>query len=218
MQVNIWSDVRCPFCYIGKKKFERALAQFPHRNEIQIIWHSFQLDPALKTQPQARSLDYLAKVKGITREHAAEMHKHVERIGHTVGIDFQFENVIVANSFNAHRLIQMAKTRGLADKAEEELFKAHFVEGLNIDDTDALTGLGSRIGLEGEAVRRMLASDEFSAEVEKDEVAARSIGIRGVPFFIFNDMAAVSGAQAPEFFLQTLATTYADYESSIKLS
>lgn len=218
MQVHVWSDVRCPFCYIGKKKFEHALSKFPNRDDVQVVWRSFELDPRMVTQTGTSAYDYLAKVKGITRDQAIEMHAHVERVGRSVGITFNFENLKVANSFNAHRLIQMAKVARLADKAEEELFAAHFVEGLNIDDKEVLLHLAGRVGLDPGAAGRMLASDDYAAEVKADQAAARSIGIRGVPFFIMNDALAVSGAQDPELFLQALGKAFAEYKTGVKLS
>ena len=219
MEVHVWSDVRCPFCYIGKRKFEHALAKFPHRDEVKVIWHSFQLDPGLTTDPKINAYDYLAKAKRITREQTIEMHKRVEGIGRAVGIEFRFDKLVVANSFNAHRLIQMSKALGLADEAEEALFRAHFIEGMNIDDEHTLENIGSSgIGIDKTAVAEMLASGEYAAEVRDDENAARSLGIRGVPFFIFNDALAVSGAQDPDLFLQALSRAHADYKTGTKVS
>ena len=218
MEVHIWSDVRCPFCYIGKRKFEHALAKFPYRDEVKVIWHSFQLDPELTTDPKTNAYDHLAKAKRITREQTIEMHNRVEGIGRAVGIDFRFEKLVVANSFKGHRLIQMAKTLGLADEVEEALFKAHFIEGMNIDDVHTLETIGSRIGIDKTAVTEMLASDEYTAEVKSDEDTARSLGIRGVPFFIFNDTLAVSGAQDPDVFLQALSRAHADFKTGTTVS
>lgn len=214
MKIDIWSDVRCPFCYIGKRKFERALEKFEHRDNVDVVWHSFQLDPHLKTQTGVHAYDYLAKVKGITYEQAVEMHERVIGIGAEVDIPFAFDRVIVANSFNAHRLIQFAKANGVADAAEEALFKAHFVEGKNIDDQEVLVEIGKRLSRSGDEVTAMLSSESFAAEVQKDEALARSIGIRGVPFFIMIDKYAISGAQAPETFLQALNKTWGESQSA----
>lgn len=214
MKIDIWSDVRCPFCYIGKRKFERALESFEHKDKIEVVWHSFQLDPTLKTQEGVSTVDYLAKVKGLTQEQTVEMHERVASVGEEVGIKFDFDRVVVANSFNAHRLIQFAKTRGVADAAEEALFEAHFTEGKNIDDDEVLVALASSISLSPDEVRAMLKSDLFAEEVSKDEQIARSIGIRGVPFFIFNEKYAVSGAQSPAAFLQTLDKTWQELQSA----
>jgi len=204
MKINIWSDIRCPFCYIGKRKFEQALEQFQHKDKVEVIWRSFQLDPGLKTQPGTKVFDYLAKIKGLTREESVQMHDHVTGVAREVGLSFQFENAVVANSFNGHRLIQLAKAQGLASQAEEALFKAHFTDGKNIDDEKTLLSIGTAIGLAEKDVSSLLASNDFSEAVKEDERMAREIGIRGVPFFILNDKFAVSGAQSPDAFLQAL--------------
>lgn len=209
MTVRIWSDVRCPFCYIGKRKFELGLAAFPHKDKVQIIWHSFQLDPGLVTQPDLHTFEYLGRIKGLAREQVIEMHEHVTELGKEVNIDFSFEHVVVANSFNAHRLIQLAKAKGMANEVEEHLFKAHFSEGKNIDDHATLVSIGTGAGLDEEEVKKVLATDLYTDEVRQDEAMARSIGIRGVPFFIINDRFAISGAQAPELFLRTLEKGWA---------
>lgn len=212
MKINIWSDIRCPFCYIGKRKFEAALEKFPHKDEIEVIWRSFQLDPNLKTRTDISTYDYFAEIKGKSREEAVQMHQYVNEIATQVGLDFDFENAIVANSFNAHRLIQFARTKGLGDEAEELLFKSHFTDGKNIDDKGVLMEIGISLGLEEAAVKEVLASDAYTKEVQEDELRARSIGVRGVPFFVFNDKVAVSGAQSPEVFLETLNKSWTEYE------
>lgn len=212
MNVNIWSDVRCPFCYIGKRKFEMALEKFPHKDKVKVTWQSFELDPNLETKTDVNAIDYISEIKGISHEQAEGMHKHVTQVAKEIGLDFDFEKSIVANSFNAHRLIQLAKTHGLANQAEEELFKAHFIEGKNIDDNETLTQIGVAIGLNENEVKEMLASDSFSSEVKQDEMQAQSIGINGVPFFILNNKYAVSGAQSPDTFLEVLEQTWKEFE------
>lgn len=212
MNIEIWSDIRCPFCYIGKRKFERALDQFAYKDKVKVIWHSFQLDPALKTQPGMNAYDYLARIKGMTREESVQMHAHVTEVASQAGLSFNFDKTVVANSYNGHRLIQMAKTKGLGDEAEEQLFKAHFTDGKNIDDPEVLAEIGTAIGLDEHDVKTLLANGAYSQEVDDDEKMARSIGIRGVPFFVFNDKFAVSGAQSPEVFLQTLEKAWESQE------
>lgn len=212
MKVNIWSDIRCPFCYIGKRKFEAALEKFPHKDEIEVIWRSFQLDPNLKTQPEVSTFEYFAEMKGTSKEEAMQMHQYVTGIAGQVGLHFDFEKAIVANSFNAHRLIQFARTKALGDDAEELLFKAHFTDGKNIDDKETLLEIGVALGLEAAVVKEVLESNAYTKEVKEDELRARSIGVRGVPFFVFNDKVAVSGAQSPEIFLETLNKAWIQYE------
>ncbi|HRO48170.1 DsbA family oxidoreductase [Agriterribacter sp.] len=212
MKVSIWSDVRCPFCYIGKRKFEKALNKFADKDKVEVVWRSFQLDPNLETKTGINAVDHIAAVKGISQQQAEEMHTHVTRVAKEAGLDFDFEKAVVANSFNAHRLIQLAKTHGLGNEAEEQLFKAHFTEGKNIDDKEVLTQTGVAIGLDEKEIKTMLSTDAFAAAVKQDEQEARDIGVSGVPFFVFNDRYAVSGAQSPDTFLQALQQSWLSFE------
>lgn len=212
MKINIWSDIRCPFCYIGKRKFEAALDKFPHKDEVEVIWRSFQLDPNLKTRTDISTYDYFAEIKGKSKEEAIQMHQYVNEVAGQVGLRFDFDKAIVANSFNAHRLIQLARTKGLGDDAEELLFKAHFTEGKNIDDNTVLMEIGLALGLGEAVVKEVLETDAFAKEVREDELRAHTIGVRGVPFFVFNDKMAVSGAQSPDIFLDTLNKAWAQYQ------
>ena len=208
MEVKIWSDVRCPFCYIGKRKFEAALEKFPQRDQVKLVWKSFQLDPTLETSTNINTVDYFVNTKGVSAEQAKQMLGGATQMAKEVGIDFNLEKSVLANSFNAHRLIQMAKSYELGNEIEEALFKAHFEDAKNIDDKDVLAEIGASTGLEIEEVRKMLNSDDFAYEVKQDELEARNIGVRGVPFFVFDDKYAVSGAQPSEAFLQTLEKTW----------
>jgi len=201
MKVDIWSDVRCPFCYIGKRKFEMALEKFGRKDEVEIEWHSFELDPNMKTQPEVNGIDYLAKIKGESREWAVEMNQRVADIAAEVGLQFDTESAVVANSFNAHRLIQLAKSNGLGNEMEEKLFIDYFTAGKNIDDREVLIEAGVSVGVDRLAIEMMLNSDSFTDEVRMDQKVAQQIGIQGVPFFVFDQKLAVSGAQSPETFL-----------------
>ena len=212
MKVNIWSDVRCPFCYIGKRKFEIALEKFQHKNEVEVEWQSFELDPNLVTEKDVNALDHLAEIKGISKAKAKEMNQYVAQVAKEVGLDFNFEKVVVANSFNAHRLIQFAKSKGLGNEAEEALFKAHFIEGKNIDNKEVLLHIAINIGLDENETTKMLASNAFAKEVKQDEMQAQDFGISGVPFFVLNDKYAVSGAQSPETFLKAMEQTWKEFE------
>jgi predicted DsbA family dithiol-disulfide isomerase len=214
MNINIWSDVRCPFCYIGKRKFEMALEKFPHKEKVNVSWQSFELDPNLETRTDVNTLDYISNVKGISREQAEGMHLHVKQVAKEVGLDFNFDKAVVANSFDAHRLIQFAKVHQKGNEVEEALFKAHFIEGKNIDDTDTLVAIGMSIGLEEKEVREVLASDGYSKEVKRDEMQAQKIGIGGVPFFVLNNKYGVSGAQSAETFLEVLEESWKDFAAT----
>ncbi len=208
MEVKIWSDVRCPFCYIGKRKFETALAAFAHKDEVKITWKSFELDPDLQTVADINIYEYFSKAKGIPQEQAVDMFNNVTQVAAEVGLDFKLDQSVVANSFKAHRVIQLAKTLNLGDEIEEALFRIHFMEGKNIDDEQVLTETAKNIGISASAVQSLFNGDDFDAEVRIDQLEAQRIGIRGVPFFVFDDKYAVSGAQAPEIFLQTLEKAY----------
>ncbi|EDM38373.1 dithiol-disulfide isomerase [Pedobacter sp. BAL39] len=204
MRVDIWSDVRCPFCYIGKRKFERALAEFVHKDAVEIEWHSFELDPNAETLPDQSAEVYLAEKFGRSREWAAEMQQQVTDTAAEVGLRFDLSRSVVANSFDAHRLIQLAKSKGLDNEIEEALFEAHFSNGINIADHDALQAVGVAVGLNVVEIADVLSGDAFTDEVRADEHAAQTIGIRGVPFFVIDQKLAVSGAQPPETFLGAL--------------
>ncbi len=204
MKVDIWSDVRCPFCYIGKRKFETALAQFEHQEQVEVEWHSFELDPNAETVPGANPAEHLADKYGRPLEWAEEMQANVTQTAAEVGLTFNLDKSVVANSFDAHRLIQLAKTEGLGDEIEEQLFMAHFTDGKNIADHQTLIEIGISIGLEELTVKTMLNGTDFTDEVRYDEQTAQNIGVRGVPFFVLNQKLGVSGAQAPETFLSAL--------------
>lgn len=201
MKVDIWSDVRCPFCYIGKRKFEAALAQFEHKDQVEVEWHSFELDPNAETIPGANPAEHLANKYGRSLEWAEEMQANVTQTAAEVGLDFKLDISVVANSFDAHRLIQLAKTEGLGDEIEEQLFKAYFTKGADISNHHTLTEIGTAIGLDKLTVETMLRGTDFTDEVRFDEQTAQTIGVRGVPFFVFDQKLAVSGAQPPETFL-----------------
>jgi predicted DsbA family dithiol-disulfide isomerase len=210
MTIEIWSDVMCPFCYIGKRKFESALAQFPQRESVKIVWKSFQLNPHLVSDPTKNTTEHLAESKGWTLDYAKGMTNHVSQVAEKVGLHFDFDKAVVANSFDAHRFSAFAKTKGRQDAAEERLFSAYFTEGRNTADHATLIELGEKIGLNGGEIKEMLDSDAFSDEVKQEIFEAQQLGIRGVPFFLFDHKYAVSGAQESGHFLQALTQTYSE--------
>lgn len=204
MKVDIWSDIRCPFCYIGKRNFEQALQQFDTKEDVEVIWHSFQLDPNLKTQPEVDLIDYFTESKGISREQAHQMFAQAKEMAAESGLEFKMDSLIVANSYKSHQLLQFAKSKGLGDEIKEALFEAHFTEGKNIDDIQSLLELAAGVGLDKKETEEVLDSEKFAYQVKQDEMEAKNIGVQGVPFFVFNNKYAVSGAQAPETFLEVL--------------
>ncbi|MGA7159721.1 MAG: DsbA family oxidoreductase [Bacteroidota bacterium] len=204
MKVKVWSDVMCPFCYIGKRRLELALQQFPGKDSVKIEWKSFQLDPESVTQPDKSVNEYLAERKGWTVENARQMNDYVTQMAREAGLQYDFDKAVIANSFDAHRLSHFAKKHGLQDAMEERLFRAYFTEGKNTADHETLVQLAVEVGLKGDDVRQMLGGDDFADEVRNDVYEAHQIGVQGVPFFVFNDKYAVSGAQPTEIFLQAL--------------
>jgi len=213
MKVEIWSDIMCPFCYIGKRRFENALQEFQHKNKIEVEWKSFLLNPAIRTDPGKNINQYLSETKGWSLEQARQANNYVTKMAKEVGLNYDFNKVVVANTFDAHRLIQLAKVNNKSDEIEERLFKAYFIEGKNIADHDTLILLGTEAGLTREAVKKMINSDEYSDNVEKDINDAHLIGVRGVPYFVFNDQFAISGAQRVETFRDTLNKAWHDWEN-----
>lgn len=204
MDIDIWSDIVCPFCYIGKRHLELALADFPHAADVTITWHSFELDPETKAEPGAHVVDMVAAKYGISREQAEAQHEQMAAQANAVGLDFNWRTAIPGNTFDAHRLIHLAAGHGLADAAEERFKKAYFSEGVNVEDHSELRRLAVEIGLEPADVDRVLDSDEFAAEVRADEQRASTLGVRGVPFFVIDNKYGISGAQPVEAFAQAL--------------
>lgn len=204
MKVEIWSDVMCPFCYIGKRKFEAALEQFPGKEDVTVEWKSYQLNPDLKTQPEKNITDYLAEIKGWSIEKAIESNIRVTEIAKEVGLDYHLDKAIVANSFDAHRLSHLAKKTGLQDKVEELLFSAYFIEGKDTSDHAVLKAIGVAAGCDANEIDTVLSGNQFAEEVKNDIEEAQEIGVRGVPFFVVDRKYAISGAQPVDLFLKTL--------------
>ena len=204
MQIEIWSDIMCPFCYIGKRKFEVALAQFEHKDDVQITWKSYQLSPDMVTDPKKNINQFLAEHKGISVEEAKRMNEYVTGMAAQVGLTYNFDKTIVANSFNAHRFAHFAKQFGKQDEAEEALFAAYFKEGKNLDDYSVLIEMGKEIGLDPAALKVALESGAYADDVRTDIREAEQLGLRGVPFFVFDRKYGVSGAQDSRVFLETM--------------
>jgi predicted DsbA family dithiol-disulfide isomerase len=207
VKVEIWSDIQCPFCYIGKRHFEAALASFDDRATVEVVWRSFQLDPTIPGNITDDLYDYLAKRKGQSRAWSIGVHEQLVQSAKAVGLTYNFDRAVVSNSFLAHCLIQMAKTANLGDTAEERLFKAYFTEGQNIGDPAVLAELGTEIGLERNRVAETLSTVAYAEAVRADIAAAQAIGVPGVPFFLFDQKLAVTGAQPTETFLTALQQT-----------
>jgi predicted DsbA family dithiol-disulfide isomerase len=208
MKVEIWSDVMCPFCYIGKRKFETALAQFQHKNEITVEWKSFQLNPNLVTDTSKNTIQHLAESKGWTMDYTHQSIQHVIEVASEVDLHFDFEKAVVANSFDAHRLLHLAKKYKLQNQCKELLLAAYFNEGKNTADHDVLKNIGLQIGLDATEISNVLTNNKYADEVNNDINHAQEIGVRGVPFFVLGNKYAISGAQSSETFLAALTQTW----------
>lgn len=210
IDVSIWSDIACPWCFIGKRRFEKALEQFPGRDDVAVTWRSYQLDPTLPEHDHRGEVDYLAEAKGLPRAQVEQMIGQVTEVARAEGLAYDFGSLVVANSRRAHRLLHFAGTLDTRDggrrKADlkERLLAAHFEQGRNIGDASTLAALASEVGIARDDAEAAVESEELDRAVEADIEAAREIGVQGVPFFVFNAKYGVSGAQSPDVFLQVL--------------
>ncbi|MFC7401810.1 DsbA family protein [Citricoccus sp. GCM10030269] len=212
MKIEIFSDIACPWCFIGKRRFEQALSAFEHREQVEVEWKSYQLDPTLPEHDDRSEIDYLVESKGFSREQVAGMLGHVSEQAASVGLTYDFDALVVANSWKAHRVIQRAKALSLASthELEEQLFRAHFEDGKNIGDDGVLVELGLAAGLTEDHVRQALTEASWEAAVKQDLAEARALGVSGVPFFVLGRTYGVSGAQPTEVFAQALEQAWAD--------
>jgi len=212
MQIEIWSDVVCPFCYIGKRRFEIALNQFEHRDQLKIEWKSFQLNPNTVTDTETSVHENLAKHKGVSVEEARKMGDYVTQMAGEVGLQYNFDHAVVANTFRAHQLLHFAKAHnGKQYETKERLLQGYFINGENIDDIDTLVKIGEEMGFEADKVRQSLESNQFSEAVQTDIYEAQQLRIQGVPFFVIDRKYGISGAQSPEVILQTLEKSFAEW-------
>ncbi|WP_336938645.1 DsbA family oxidoreductase [Acinetobacter modestus] len=203
MRVDIWSDVVCPFCYIGKKRLEHVAEQAGI--ELDIHWHSFELDPDAPAKHETSNTERLAKKYGRSFAEMEEMERNVAAMAATEDIDFQWQKANSGNSFNAHRIIHLAQSKGLGNEAKEAFFHAYMTEGLAIGEREVVEEIASRIGLDHAEVEYVLNSDELADFVRHDEkIAHEQLNVTGVPFFVFDQKLALSGAQPREIFLQAL--------------
>lgn len=208
MQVEIWSDVVCPWCYIGKRRFEEALAEFAQRDAVNVIWRSFELDPRAPEHYTGTLNEMLAQKMRTTPQQAAKMNAHVAELAAEVGLDYHLDQAKPSNTFKAHRLLHLALERGVQGQVKERLMRAYFTEGLPIGESDTLVQVAADAGLDAEEARATLAGDAYSAEVRADETRAAEFGIRGVPFVVIDERYGVSGAQSSETFLAALQTAW----------
>jgi len=211
MKIEIWSDIVCPWCYIGKRRFETALASFEHRDAVQVIWRSFELDPDAPVRLGMPLDDMLARKYGMSLSEAKAANARVTELAAGEGLSYHLETARPGNSFAAHRLVHLAGTKGLAGAAHERLMKAYFTDGLAIGDRGVLARLGVEVGLDADDARRALEADDYAQQVRDDENRAAQFGIRGVPFFAIEETWGISGAQPLAEFQNALVTSWNEW-------
>ncbi len=208
MKIEIWSDIACPWCYVGKKRMEKALAKFAHKADVEVSWRSFQLDPSAPARVGESMEKHLARKYGMSEAQARASGERLTATGAEEGLDIHFEKLQLANTFDAHRLLHLAAGQGLADAMKERLMRAYFTEGALVSDLETLVGLGVDVGLNEDEVRAALqdspSDDELAKGVRADITKAREIGITGVPFFLLDGKYGVSGAQPTDVLLDVL--------------
>lgn len=214
MKIDIWSDIACPYCYIGKRKLEAALSQFPPRENVELVWHSYELDPELPKKAGTQSIyAYFAKKYDMSENEARITQDKVAKIAKEVGLNYDFDSLVVANTSDALRLIKLANEFGLATEAEEVLFDAYFVKGLDISSEAVLVDLGKLIGLRKEDILQMLVSEDYLSEIKKDmEYSENELHLEYIPFYVFNNKQIVQGSIPVADYLRVLEESYAEWE------
>jgi predicted DsbA family dithiol-disulfide isomerase len=219
LQVQVWSDIACPWCYVGKRRFEAALARFEHAADVELTWRAFELDPSA---PAARlQQDYaqrLAKKYGKTRDEAQAMLDRMVGVAQAEGLAFDFTRIQPGNTFDAHRVLHLALDRGKQNAFKERLFRAYLSEGRALTDHATLLELANEVGLDQDEVHVALSTDQYAREVRADEAEASALGIHGVPFFVIGGRYAVEGAQTPELILSALERAWSELPKLVTLS
>ncbi len=218
MQVDIWSDVVCPWCYIGKRRFEAALADFPYRERVQVVWHSFELDPHAPDRSPESLDELLARKMGAPVDQIVASQQRLTALAAAEGLDYHLDRAQHGNTFDAHRLIHLAAEHGQQEAMEEHLMRAYFTDGLPIGDLDTLIGIGTSMGLDAAEIRTALNGDAYAHAVRADERRAAQLGITGVPFFVFDGRFGVSGAQPSEVFSSVLERAWTESAQPLTLA
>ena len=210
MKIEIWSDIACPWCFIGKRRFESALSQFAHRDALDVVWRSFELDQSAPARQDRPAVELLAAKYRMPQSQAQFMMDNMTATGAAEGIMFRFDRLISGNTFDAHRLTHFAATHQQREAMVERLFTAYFANGEAIGEHDTLVRLAGELGLDPAEVRSMLDGDTFAAEIRDDERRAQELGITGVPFFAIDERYGISGAQPASAILATLTNAWAE--------
>ncbi|MBS5951621.1 MAG: DsbA family oxidoreductase [Clostridium sp.] len=217
MKVEIWSDIFCPFCYIGKRRFENALKNFSDKDDVEVIYRSFELNPDAPKLNNNNIHEAIAEKYGMSVEEAKANNDGIVRQAASLGLEYNFDTLILTNSLDAHRLIHFAKDFNKMEEMTEALFKAYFTDSKNISDIDILGDIAKSAGLNKEEAIKFLNSDKYKNEVREDEALSRNYGITSVPTFVFNDKFKVTGAQPEDVFLMALNKALEEYKPSLDL-
>jgi predicted DsbA family dithiol-disulfide isomerase len=217
MKIEIWSDFVCPFCYIGKRRLEQSLETFKHQDEVTLEFKSYQLDPNAETKPNQNMQEYLSKTKGMPIEQVRQMTKNIEMQAKEVGLTYHFDSMQHTNTFAAHRVAKYAERQGKGNEMTEKLMHAFFTDSQLISDYEVLQGLAAEVGLDQVEVASILKNEAYAKEVRDDQEQARQLGIQGVPFFVFNEKYALSGAQPTEVFVGALEQVWQEEQQNHQL-
>lgn len=217
VKIEVWSDFVCPFCYIGKRRLEQAFEQFPHREDVEVVFRSFELDPNAKKETPLTIHEIIANKYGISIEEAKRANADIGRQAEAVGLTFRFETMKPTNTFDAHRLAHYAKEKGKLNEMVERLFYAYFTESKRISDRDVLLTLAEAAGLDRAEAEEVLNSGRYTEEVRRDEEEAAALGVRGVPFFVLNGKYAISGAQPVDVFRRALEKVWEEEQQASPL-
>jgi predicted DsbA family dithiol-disulfide isomerase len=218
LQIDVWSDIACPWCYVGKRRLEGALKEFPH--DVKVVWHAFELDPSAPKErdPSISHAERLAKKYGMSVDQARRNSERLSDIAKAEGLAFDFEHIRSGNTFDAHRLVQLGRARGRQAEVEERFFSAYLEQGALMSDHATLTRLAVEAGLDEGEVTDVLSTDQFANDVRADEARAHELGISGVPCFVLDERFAVSGAQSREVMLSALHQAWSERAQAAELT
>ncbi len=204
MKIEIWSDFSCPFCYIGKKRFEKALSEFKHKDEVEVVFKAYQLNPLAEKTTDKNAYETFAKSHQISIEETKKRFDNTVQSAKSVGLEFRYDIVQMTNTFDAHRLAKWANLLGLEQRLTDRLMKAYFTDGYNLADMETLVKLAVEVGLDENSARKVLHENQFTQDVRSEINEAKRIGVQGVPFFVVNRKYGISGAQQEAYFLAAL--------------
>jgi predicted DsbA family dithiol-disulfide isomerase len=214
MEIQIWSDVVCPWCYLGKRRFEHVLAEFEQRDQVQVVHRAFQLDPTMPKGETADQRELLVRKYGMPLDQLVASQTELSRLGAIEGLDYKFEGGLAGNTFDAHQLVRLGLERGVQEAVLERFFRAHFTEQRSVFDVDSLVELATEAGLDPDEARAVLAEGRYADSVQNDISEAREYGANGVPFFVLDNRYGISGAQSRQAMSQTLTRAWTEHSSA----